>query len=124
VILADTSIWIAMFRTGAYKAEMDRLIENDQLCFHPFLVAELALGSLPDRSKTLAFLDRLVQLRPVLLADVRLMIEARSLASTGISLTDAHLIASCLATPGAQIWTLDGKLGRVTDSLGVRALIT
>lgn len=124
MILADASIWIAMFRTGAYKAEFSRLIENDQLCIHPFLVAELALGSLPDRSKTLALLDRLIQLRPVLSADVRLMIEARSLASSGIGLTDAHLIASCLATAGAQIWTLDGKLGRVAHSLGIRALIT
>jgi predicted nucleic acid-binding protein len=124
VILADTSIWIAVFRTGAFKAELNRLIENDQLCIHPFLVAELALGSLPDRSKTLALLDRLIQLRPVLLADVRLMIEARSLASTGIGLTDAHLIASCLAMAGAQIWTHDGKLGRVANSLGIRALIT
>jgi predicted nucleic acid-binding protein len=92
--------------------------------YSPFLVAELALGSLPDRSKTLALLDRLIQLRPVLSADVRLMIEARSLASSGIGLTDAHLIASCLATAGAQIWTLDGKLGRVAHSLGIRALIT
>jgi predicted nucleic acid-binding protein len=123
VILADTSIWIAMFRTGAHKAELNRLIENDQLCIHPFLVAELALGSLPDRSKTLTFLDQLNQLRPVRLTDVRLMIEARSLASTGIGLTDAHLVASCLATPGTQIWTFDGKLGRVAESLGVRALI-
>jgi predicted nucleic acid-binding protein len=123
MILADTSVWIAMFRTGAYKAELNKLIENDQLCIHPFLVAELALGSLPDRTKTLAFLDRLIQLHPVQSADVRHMIEARSLASTGIGLTDAHLVASCLATLGTQIWALDGKLGRVAESLGIRALI-
>ena len=77
--------------------------------YSPFLVAELALGSLPDRSKTLAFLNRLIQLRPVLLADVRLMIEARSLASTGIGLSDAYLVALCLATPGTQIWTAMGN---------------
>ena len=29
VILADTSIWIAMFRTGAYKVQLNKLIEND-----------------------------------------------------------------------------------------------
>jgi predicted nucleic acid-binding protein len=79
------------------------------------------LGALPERSKTLALLDRFIQLRPVRLADVRHMIEARKLASKGIGLTDAHLIASCLATPGTRIWTLDGKLGRVAESLGIRA---
>ena len=119
MILADTSIWVAMFRTGAYKAELDTLIVNDQLCMHPFLIAELALGTLPERRKTLAYLDQLISIRPVLLEDVRHMIEARGLASKGIGLTDAHLIASCLATPGSQIWTLDAKLGRVAESLGI-----
>ena len=49
------------------------------------------------------------------LADVRQMIEARNLAAKGIGLTDAHLIASCLATPGTQLWTRDEKLGTVTS---------
>jgi hypothetical protein len=96
-----------MFRNGTYKSELKNLIETDQLCIHPFLVAELALGTLPDRASTLLFLDQLIQLRPVRLADVRILIEARKLASTGIGLTDAHLIASCLASPGVNIWTID-----------------
>jgi len=84
-------------------------------------VAELALGSLPDRRKTLEYLDRLTPIRTVSLADVRHMIEARNLSGRGIGLTDAHLIASCLATPGTQIWTSDQKLGKVAESLGIRA---
>jgi len=123
VILADTSIWIAMFRTGAYKAELDTMIANDQLCIHPFLIAELALGSLPERRKTLVYLDQLISLRPVRLEDVRHMIEARGLASKGIGLTHAHLIASCLATPGTQIWTLDAKLGKVAESLSIHTAL-
>jgi len=120
VILADTSIWIEMFRRGGFKAELDSLIANDQLCTHPCVVAELACGYLPDRQKTLSLLDNLIALRVVRLADVRVMIEARGLASKGIGLTDAHLIASCLATPGTRIWTIDAALGRVTESLGIR----
>ena len=123
MILADTSIWIAMFRTGAYKSELDTLIANDQLCIHPFSIAELALGTLPERRRTLVYLDQLISIRPVRLEDVRHMIEARGLASKGIGLTDAHLIASCLATPGARIWTLDEKLGKVAESLGVRTTL-
>ena len=123
MILADTSIWIAMFRTGAYKAELDTMIANDQLCIHPFLIAELALGSLPERRTTLVYLDQLISLRPVRLEDVRHMIEARGLASKGIGLTDAHLIASCLATPGTQIWTLDAKLGKVAESLSIHTAL-
>lgn len=123
MILADTSIWIAMFRSGAYKAELDRLIANDQLCIHPFLIAQLALGTLPERQKTLLYLDQLISIRPVRLEDVRHMIETRGLASKGIGLTDAHLIASCLATPGTQIWTLDEKLGKVAESLNIRTTL-
>lgn len=121
MILADTSIWIDLFRTGAHKARLGRLIDNSQLCIHPCLVAELALGSLPDRQRTLEYLDHLHQIPVMRLADVRHMIEARGLSGKGIGLTDAHLIASCLATPGTQIWTRDEKLGKVAESLGMRA---
>ena len=121
MILADTSIWIEMFRKGSYKAEMEDLVTKDQLCIHPFVVAELACGTLPERQKTLAYLDQLAVLPFVRLADVRFMIEARGLWSKGIGLTDAQLIASCLATPGTRIWTIDGPLGRIAESLGIRA---
>ena len=121
MILADTSIWIEFFRRGRFKAELEKLIVDDQLCTHPYIVAELACGFLPDRKNTLHYLDSLHQISLIRLADVRLMIEARGLASKGIGLTDAHLIASCLAVPGTHLWTINGALGRVADSLGIRA---
>jgi hypothetical protein len=121
MILADTSVWIEMFRKCRFKAELENLIVNDQLCTHPFVVAELACGSLPDRKRTLSYLDQLTMLQIIRMADVRLMIEARSLWAKGIGLTDTQLVASCLATPGTHIWTLDGPLGRITESLGIRA---
>ena len=121
MILADTSIWVDLLRKGRFKAELENLIVNDRLCTHPYVVAELACGSLPDRQKTLAYLDKLTALPVVRLADVRIMIEARGIWAKGIGLTDAHLIASCLATPGTQIWTIDRPLGRVTASLGIGA---
>ena len=123
MILADTSIWIEIFRRGRFKAELESLIVNDQLCIHPYIVAELACGFLPDRRNTLHYLDALNQICLIRLADVRLMIEARGLASRGIGLTDAHLLASCLAVPGTHLWTIDGALGRVADLLGIRATI-
>ncbi len=124
MILADTSIWVEMFRKGRFKTEMANLVASDQLCIHPFVVAELACGTLPQRRQTLAYLDQIAALPIVRLADVRLMIEARGLWSKGIGLTDAQLIASCLATPGTHIWTNDGPLNRVTESLGIRAKLT
>ena len=68
---------------------------TDSPCIHPFVVAELACGTLPDRQKTLTYFDQLAALPTVRLADVRFMMEARGLWSKGIGLKDAQLIASC-----------------------------
>lgn len=124
MILVDTSVWIEMFRKGRFKAEIGTLVTNNELCTHPHVIAELACGTLPARQKTLAYLDQLTTLPIVNLTDVRFIIEARSLWSKGIGLTDLHLIASCLTMPGTQIWTIDGPLGKVTESLGIRAKFT
>ena len=118
MILADANIWIDFFRSG--KPAMRKLLDNNQVVTHPHLVAELALGSLRDRPATLAKMDSMPQLRAVDLSDVRRMIEARTLYSRGIGLTDVHLVASCLANPGTLLWTSDLRLGNVADSLGIR----
>ena len=121
MILVDASVWIDLFRNGSHRAELETLLHHRQLATHPFLIAELALGSLANRRQTLAELDSLPSLITVSMADVRLMIEARGLYAKGIGLVDANLLASCLATPGAKIWTLDTRLGKVADALGIRA---
>jgi predicted nucleic acid-binding protein len=121
MILVDTSIWVEIFRRGKFKAELASLITNDQLCTHPFVVAELACGYLPDRQRTLLELDRLSALPTIRTADVRYMIETRGLFSKGIGFVDAQLIASCITTHGTQIWTIDRALDRAAEFLGLRA---
>ena len=123
--LADTSVWIEMFRRGRFKAELESLVAKDQLCTHPFIIAELACGSIPDRQRTIHDLDALFALPTISTADIRVMIEARRLWGKGIAIgfIDAHLIGSCLATPGTQIWTVDGRLRRAAESLGIHATV-
>jgi hypothetical protein len=86
---------------------------------HPFVIAELALGSLRDRAKTLLDLGLLPAARVAKMSEVRHMIEANALYSKGIGLIDAHLIASCLLTPGTQLWTRDAALQKVAKTLGI-----
>ncbi len=86
---------------------------------HPSVAAELALVSLRDRAKTLLYLDLLPHARVAQLGEVRHMIEAHTLYSKGIGLVDAHLIASCLLTPGTRLWTRDAALEKVAKALGV-----
>ena len=117
MILADTSIWVDHLRNR--NPEMEKCLSRGQIVMHPFIVAEISLGSLHNRQKTLDDMEALLEVRVAALNEVRHMIEAHSLYSKGIGLTDAHLIASCLMTPGTQLWTRDGAMKRVAAALGI-----
>jgi predicted nucleic acid-binding protein len=119
LILADTSIWIDHLRSG--DNELHKLLNQGQIVIHPFIIAELALGSLQERAKTLALLDLLPQVRVAQLSEVRLTIEARRLYNRGIGLADAHLIASVFINPSTFLWTRDKPLRRVAEALGIHA---
>ena len=88
---------------------------------HPCVVAEIALGSLKNRREKLEAMDSLRKIKVAQLKEVRHMIEAHALYAKGIGLTDAHLVASCLLTPGTQLWTRDRRLRGIAESLGVNA---
>ena len=117
MILADTSVWIDFLRRG--NPEMKNSLSRGQIVMHPFIVAEIALGSLRHRRKRLNELEALLEARVARLSEVRHMIETRSLNAKGIGLVDAHLLASCLMTPGTQLWTLDSAMRRVARALGI-----
>jgi len=117
MILADTTVWIHHFR--AENKEMRRQLDTRNIAIHPFVIAELALGSLRERARTLALLDFLPKVRVAQISEVREMIEMRSLYSRGIGLIDVHLIASCLIHPSTRLWTNDKRLSNVAESLGV-----
>lgn len=119
MILADTSVWIDHFRLG--NKDLQKLLEQGQIAIHPFVVAELALGSLRDRARTLALLDRLPQARVARMDEVRLAIESRRLYNLGIGLIDAHLIASVLIHPPPLLWTKDKRLRKVVEGRRLHA---
>jgi predicted nucleic acid-binding protein len=119
MILADTSVWVDHFRFG--NEELRRQLTGLRIVTHPCIVAELALGSLPQRGTTLAYLERLPSVRMARLDEVRQMIETRSLYSRGIGLIDAHLIASIFLNPSTVLWTMDKRLRGLAEVLGICA---
>jgi predicted nucleic acid-binding protein len=124
LILADTSIWIHHFRSGNLRSgnkELRKHLNEGRIVIHPSIIAELALGSLEERTKTLALLDLLPQVQVAQLSEVRRMIEARRLYSLGIGLTDAHLIASVFINPSTLLWTKDKRLRKAAEGLGIHA---
>lgn len=119
MILADTSVWIDHLRSGV--TEMRQHLTQGQILIHPLVIAELALGSLQDRTNTLALLDHLPRLGVAQLHEVRLLIESRRLYGVGIGVIDAQLIASVLIHPPTLLWTRDQRLRKVAERLGIHA---
>ena len=119
MILADTTVWIDHFRSR--NNELDKLLNRGQILMHPFVVAELALGSLKDRANVLAMLDFLPQAQVALLKEVRVIVETRRLHGLGIGFVDAHLLASVFLNPSTSLWTRDKSLRRVAETLGIHA---
>lgn len=117
MILADTSIWIDHFRSDDRR--MRPLLEAGQIAIHPYIVAELSLGMLKNRAHTLALLGLLPHVRVAQPAEVRTLIEERSLYGKGIGLIDAHLLASIYLTQPAKLWTRDKRLRTLATSLSL-----
>ena len=119
MILADTSVWVDHFRKR--DNELYRQLQRSNIAIHPFIVAELVLGNLPRRQKTIADLDLLPMVKTARMSEVRSMIEARSLFQRGIGFVDAHLIASTFITPHTVLWSRDKRLRDIAATLGVDA---
>ena len=119
MILADTSVWVDHLRSGDARLAVE--LNRSAILMHPFISGELALGSLPQRSKVLREIDSLPVARVARVEEVRLLIERRSLFSRGIGYIDAHLLAAVLLTPHTLLWTRDKRLRTVAELLGIHA---
>jgi predicted nucleic acid-binding protein len=100
---------------------MQQHLNQGDIVIHPFIIGELALGSLRDRTRILALLELLPQMPVAQMREVRSLIEARRLYGLGIGLTDAHLIASTLLNPVVLLWTRDRQLRKVAEGMGIHS---
>ena len=100
---------------------MRQHLNEGRIVIHPLIIAELALGSLRDRNRTLLLLDVLPQVSVAQMSEVRSLIEAHHLYGLGIGVTDAHLIASALINRPLLLWTRDKPLRKVAEQLGINA---
>lgn len=119
MILADTSVWVDHLRSS--DPTMASLLAGGKIAMHPFVAAEVALGSVHNRRRKLAVIDALWQANVAETDEIRRLIESHSLYSKGLGLIDAHLLASCMMTLGVQLWTRDKALLAVARSLGMSA---
>jgi predicted nucleic acid-binding protein len=119
VILADTSIWIDHFRSPEPK--LMQLLEASEILMHPFVMGELAMGSLADRKHRLRLWALLPTLPAAPLEDVMALVEGRRLYSRCLGYIDAGLLASSLIARDSLLWTRDHRLADVARELDVLA---
>jgi predicted nucleic acid-binding protein len=116
VILVDTSVWIDHFRRG--NNELSALLESGEVLGHPFVVGELACGSLRNRREILALLGELPQAHVADHDEVLRFIESHRLMGLGLGYVDVQLLAAAKLST-ARLWTLDTRLAEAARRLGV-----
>lgn len=116
MILVDSSVWVDHLRSG--DPVLTSLLNGGGVLAHPFVIGELALGSLRQRQVILAALRDLPQATVAEDTEVAGFIEQHRLFGLGIGYVDVHLLASVKLTPGASLWTRDRRLTEVATRLG------
>ena len=116
MILVDTSVWVDHLKRG--DAQLAGLLDRGAVLMHPFVLSEIACGSLVDRPNLLALLKQLPAAAVAESSEVLGFIERRSLHGRGIGYVDVHLLAAVVLTPGASLWTRDKRLRSAADTLG------
>ena len=121
MILVDTSVWIDHLRRG--DAHLMATLLAGHVLIHPWVIGEIACGTLRERGQVLDLL-RSLPLSPVALEDEELFfIEQYALMGRGIGYVDIHLLASAQLA-GARLWTRDKRLVVVANELGMSYIET
>ncbi len=119
MILVDTSIWIDHLHQS--EAVLSVLLTEAEVCTHPMIIGELALGSLRNRETVLRLLSDLPSSLPATHSEVLAFVEMHGLSGIGLSLVDAHLLAALRLSSRDRLWTRDRRLRTAAERLGVAA---
>ncbi|NNF05461.1 MAG: type II toxin-antitoxin system VapC family toxin [Candidatus Eisenbacteria bacterium] len=114
MILVDTSIWVDHLRKG--DSGLVSLLEEGQVSCHPYLIGELACGSLKNRREILTLLRALPATVVASDNEVHEVIDQHRLYGIGIGLIDVHLLTSSLLS-GEPLWTRDKALASAAKKL-------
>lgn len=117
MILVDTSIWIDHLRQSDQR--LTRLLNRGQVLAHPYIIGELALGTLRNRDAILSALQDLPLAPLATDEEVLRFIQQNVFYGMGIGYIDAHLLAAVRLAPRTALWTRDKPLHAAGASLGL-----
>lgn len=118
MILVDTSVWVDHLRKGDRRLE-SLLDEGSVLC-HPFVIGELACGTMKNRDEILSLLKALPRTTVASHEEALRLVSERKLYGKGLGWVDVHLLASALLSQ-SPLWTKDKNLASVARQLRVGA---
>ncbi|CAM4258889.1 Ribonuclease VapC [Bordetella tumbae] len=118
MILADTSIWID-FLGKPGNLVLEHLLDDGQVTTHPYIIGELALGSLSNRDVILSSLMALPQVKAATFEEALHLLHHAELYGLGIGYVDLHLLASTLMTDDVRLWTRDRRLQQACAKINV-----
>lgn len=119
MVLVDTSVWIrALSNRIPFVAELDRLLDLDDVAGHDLIYGELLIGDRGGRKKLLTEYKRMFQAATIPHAEVVTFVEHRHLHGRGIGWVDVHLLASAIVD-GLKLWTADPRLSTLADEFGI-----
>lgn len=119
MILVDTSIWIDHLAHG--DEQLQTLLNDDMVLTHPYVIGEIAMGSLQKRTETIQTLDALRGVAVASPAEVMALMNFEHLFGSGIGYVDLHLLAATRLEPSTLLWTRDKRLERVAKRLNLAA---
>jgi predicted nucleic acid-binding protein len=122
VILVDTSVWIDHLHRG--DVAMQARLRQGQVLTHPFVIGELAMGSLRQREIVLSAMADLPAATVAHEHEVLRFVSDNNLFGLGIGYIDAHLLAATRLTPGTLLWTRDKRLNAIAARLFLAAELT
>ena len=120
MVLADSSIWADHIRNP--HDQLEHLLATDRIAMHPYVLGELAMGNLAQRSSFLKKLADLPAVRKAQDAEVMRLTEAGKHFGTGVGWVDMHLLAAVLLDDRFTLWTRDRRLNAAAARYG-RAMI-
>jgi predicted nucleic acid-binding protein len=117
-VLADTSVWVDYFRHK--NTVFEELLLGDNILTHEMIVGELVCGTPPaPRQQSIALVKNLSMCAVASADEVMHLIEKEKMYGLGVGWVDVCLLSSVLITPSAQLWTIDQRLHKLAQRMGV-----
>jgi predicted nucleic acid-binding protein len=115
MILVDTSVWVSHLRWSDNK--LKAMLEDEKVLCHPFIVGELACGTIRNRDEVLTLLQALPRAKTATDDEVLRFIDLNRMMGMGLGFIDMHLLVSALLSHAA-LWTTDKRLRKASATFG------